>query len=65
MRHGTVLEHLVVPGALWNALDKAGHFIGDYTIKAGHQDVADKLIDGCQHIRSYVLQYYVVLLVTS
>ena len=46
-------------------MDEPGHRAGEYAIEAGHDDVAENVTDGAQHIRSHGLQYSVVLLVTS
>ena len=46
-------------------MDKPGQRAGEYAIEAGHDDVAENVTDGGQHIRSHGLQYSVVLLVTS
>ena len=65
MGDGIVLEHLVLAGATQNAVDKPGHRAGEYAIEAGHDDVAENVTDGGQHIRSHGLQYSVVQLATS
>ena len=65
MGDGIVLEHLVLTGATYNGVDKPGHRAGEYAIEPGHDEVAENVTDGGQHIRSHGLQYSVVLLVTS
>jgi protein arginine N-methyltransferase 2 len=46
-QHGNleVVSALLLRGAPWNALDRAGLTAGDYAVNNGHQEVVDKIVN--------------------